>query len=256
MLNTSRHEEEIKKILKEIFQSQIWIYLWFKWWTLTYFCYWLDRFSTDIDIDILDITKEQVIIDAMREILYRIWDIKNETIWKTLHRWIYRYDETGMNIKIEFNKRVWVNNTYEIKDIDWMNINCMKKESLFSNKLVALSERFKNRDLYDVNFFLKHDFPINEPIIQERTWKNLKEFLNELIVEIPKHYSKTSILAELWEILTDRQKIWMKNECLKETISLLDNKFINNTSMGSKVYFDFWEEWLDADVVLDYFKDK
>lgn len=223
MLNTKKHEEEIRKILKAIFTSSIKDYLWFKGWTLTYFCYWLDRFSTDIDLDILNLKEEQKIINEMREILTYLWEIKNETLWKTLHRRTYRYDNSNMNIKVELNKRVWKNNTYEIKEIEWINIICMKKESLFANKIVALSERYKNRDLYDVNFFLKNKFPINEWIIQERTWKNLKNFIKDLINELPSHYSASGILAELWEVLTDKQKIRMKNKCLDETNDLLKN---------------------------------
>lgn len=222
MLNTKKHEDEIKKILYAIFSSEIKDYLWFKWGTLTYFCYWLDRFSTDIDIDILDISQENKIIETTRNILLELWDIKNETLWKTLHRWTYRYDESNMNIKVELNKRIWENNTYETKEINWINITCMKKDSLFWNKIVALSERFKNRDLYDVNFFLKKWFPLNKWIIKERTWKELDVFIKDLIKILPEKYTQSSILAELWEILDDKQKIWMKNKCLDETIFLLD----------------------------------
>jgi predicted nucleotidyltransferase component of viral defense system len=45
----------------------------------------------------------------------------------------------------------------------------MAPDSIFANKLVALYERFKNRDLYDINFFLKNKFPLNELVIEERT---------------------------------------------------------------------------------------
>jgi predicted nucleotidyltransferase component of viral defense system len=45
----------------------------------------------------------------------------------------------------------------------------MAPDSIFANKLVALYERFKNRDLYDINFFLKNKFPLNELVIVERT---------------------------------------------------------------------------------------
>jgi predicted nucleotidyltransferase component of viral defense system len=229
MLNTKKHKEEMLKILKAIFTSAIAKRFWFKWWTLTYLCYWLDRFSTDIDLDILDIQNEQEIIDTMRELLLTYWEIKNETLWKTLHRWIYRYDIESENIKVELNKRIRKSNTYEFKNIEWLNIRTMKKESIFWNKIVALSERFKNRDLYDVNFFLKNKFPLNEDIIKERTWKDTSTFINHLIDEIPEHYTPNSILFDLWKVLTDKQKIWMKNKCLNETIELLKwlNKWLN-----------------------------
>ena len=171
----------------------------------------------------LDLEYEEKIIEIVRKTLYQLWDIKNETLWKTLHRWIFRYDERSMNIKVELNKRIRNSNTYNFQNIDGIKIRCMAPGSIFANKLVALYERFKNRDLYDVNFFLKNKFPINDEIIAERTWKNIKQLVEELIELLPIHYQQNNILAELWEVLTDPQKIWMKNRALDETIDLLQN---------------------------------
>lgn len=223
MFDVKIHENYMKKILHWIFANKIWDSLWFKWWTLSYFCYNLDRFSTDIDIDIIDLDKEKEVVEIVRKILHELWDVKNETLGKTLHRRIFRYDERSMNIKVELNKRIRKANTYDIQNIDWMKIRCMSPDSIFANKLVALYERFKNRDLYDVNFFLKNKFPINEGIIIERTWKNTKDLTNELIKLLPVHYKKNNVLADIWEVLTDEQKIWMKNKAVDETIELLKN---------------------------------
>lgn len=225
MFDRALHEDYMRKILKEIFSSEISDFLGFKGWTLTYLCYCLDRFSTDIDIDTLNLENEEKIIKVVRKRLQGLWDIKNETLWKTLHRWIFRYDERSMNIKVEFNKRIRKSNTYDFQDIDGIKIRCMAPESIFANKLVALYERFKNRDLYDVNFFLKNDFPINNEIIIERTWKDMKELAKELIELLPIHYQQNNVLADLWEVLTDPQKIWMKNRAVDETIELLKKFF-------------------------------
>lgn len=221
MFDVTIHENYMKKILHWIFGSKVGDSLWFKWWTLSYFCYNLDRFSTDIDIDIIDLDKEKEVVEIVRGILHELWDVKNETLGKTLHRRIFRYDEKSMNIKVELNKRIRKANTYDIQNIDWMKIRCMSPDSIFANKLVALYERFKNRDLYDVNFFLKNRFPLNEGIIIERTWKNKKDLVKELIKVLPDHYKKNNVLADIWEVLTDEQKIWMKNKALDETIELL-----------------------------------
>ena len=129
----------------------------------------LDRFSTDIDLDIIDVNQEALIIQYMKELLIKFGDIKNETLGKRMHRWIFRYDEKSMNIKIELNKRIWTNNTYELQNIEGIAISCMTPDCIFANKLVALSERFVNRDLYDVHFFFREKFPINESLITERT---------------------------------------------------------------------------------------
>jgi predicted nucleotidyltransferase component of viral defense system len=59
------HEEYMRKIIHAIFTSDVSSYLAFKWGTLAYLCYNLDRYSTDIDIDILDSSKEQEIIDTI-----------------------------------------------------------------------------------------------------------------------------------------------------------------------------------------------
>jgi domain of unknown function (DUF1814) len=48
-------------------------------------------------------------------------------------------------------------------------IKVQNKETIFANKLVALLERFTNRDIYDVYFFFKNFFDINEKVIFERT---------------------------------------------------------------------------------------
>ncbi len=169
MLNNEMHEKHMKSILFEVFSSEISNFLAFKGGTLAYLIYNLDRFSTDIDLDILDIKKEDIIIKKMQEILVKLGDIKNETLGKTLHRWTFRYDDISMNIKVELNKRIWENNSYEMQKINKTNILCMTKDAIFTNKLVALSERFYNRDLYDVYFFFKKEFPINHQLITERT---------------------------------------------------------------------------------------
>ena len=221
MFDVAIHENYMKRILHWIFGNKIGDFLWFKWWTLSYFCYNLDRFSTDIDIDIIDLDNEKEVVEVVREILHELWDVKNETMGKTLHRRIFRYDEKSMNIKVELNKRVRRSNTYDIQNIDWMKIRCMSPDSIFANKLVALYERFKNRDLYDINFFLKNKFPLNELVIVERTWKHSKDLIKELIELLPVHYNKNNVLADLWEVLTDEQKIRMKNKALNETIDLL-----------------------------------
>jgi len=84
---------------------------------LAYFLHGLDRFSTDIDIDLLDMYQEEHIIKRIEEIVIMFGDIKNITLGKSLHRRILSYEEKEMNIKVELNKKIWKNNTYEQKDL-------------------------------------------------------------------------------------------------------------------------------------------
>ncbi len=227
MFDKQRHEHYMKQILIWIFSADIWKYLAFKWWTLTYFKYNLDRFSTDVDLDLLNFDKEQEMINSIRTILVKIWEIKNETLWKHLHRRIFRYDERSMNIKVEINKRIWKNNFYEdLILFDDEKINCMDKKSIFTNKIVALYERLYNRDLYDVNFFFKNKFELNADLIFERTWLNISDFGQELINKLQDNFSQNSILSWLWGLINDKQKSFIKTKLLDETILQIKN-FIN-----------------------------
>lgn len=226
MLNKEIHEKYMKNLLFAIFTHKISDFLAFKGGTLAYLVYQLNRFSTDIDIDILYIEKEEQIIQGIREILLKYGEIKNETLGKTIHRWIFRYDERNMNIKIELNKRIWQNNQYNHQNIENTHILCMTKECIFANKLVALSERSYSRDLYDVYFFFSQEFPICDAIIYERTGLNTKNFLQKLTKELPKHFTENSVLTGLGEILDDKQKLRVKKSLLKDTIKKIKEYII------------------------------
>lgn len=222
MLNTSLHEENMRLVLKSVFSDEIGQFLAFKGGTLAYFCFGLDRFSTDIDLDLLDHKQEQRIVGSMMNILLSLGDVKNETLGKNLHRRIYRYDEKNWNIKVELNKRDVTGNDYETQIIEDIPIRCMTREVSIAHKLLALSERFYNRDLYDVHFFFKNHFPFKQEIIQERSGKSPKELIRKLIEELPKHFTENSVLAGLGDVLTDKQKARVKPHLLDETIALLE----------------------------------
>lgn len=65
--------------------------------------------------------------------------------------------------------------------------------------------------------FYKNNFPINEKIITERTWKTYKEYLEFLIVFLSKVNKKT-LLNWLWEVLNPKQKAFVKDKLLSELI--------------------------------------
>lgn len=98
----------------------------------------------------------------------------------------------------------------------------MVAEDMFANKLVALFEREgkTNRDVYDVWFFLKNNWPINEKIVEKRTGMTLQEFL-PLCIGILETKSDRGILSGVGELLDEKQKRWAKEKLRGETIFLL-----------------------------------
>jgi len=216
MLNREKHRLIMFNIIKDIFNSDIWRYFAFKWWTACYFLYSLDRFSTDLDFDLLE--NIDWADGFIENILKKYWTIKK---WNKL---ILSYGDIDMNIKIDINRNIWKSNKYEIVNFYGTDIRIQDKSTIFANKLVALLERNINRDIYDVYFFFQNMFDVNEDIILERTWDNFKSLLiliEKKLSSLPKNYK---ILDWLWEVLTEKQKIFVKEKLLQDLIWILQMK--------------------------------
>lgn len=76
-LNKNKHKINIEKFLLSIMNSKIWDYLAFKWWTLVYLKYWLDRFSTDLDFDLIKFISKNY---SERTILWWLWEVIDEKL--------------------------------------------------------------------------------------------------------------------------------------------------------------------------------
>lgn len=216
------HEEYMLLILKLLFMSPYKDILWFKWWTLAYLCYDLDRFSTDLDIDLLDLSKEQEIIKFLNDELPLLWDVSRPLLWRDLHRWKFKYDRDGRVIKIELNKRKNQYTQYEMKTIDGIQVQCQTANSMATNKLLALWNRRYNRDLYDTHFFLKKWYIYQEDLIQDKQGTSLRVYIQSIIDDIPLRYSNNTILHQIWEVIdNNKQKSRVKSHLVQETIDLL-----------------------------------
>lgn len=212
------------QLIKDIFSSSIWRYLAFKWWTACYFLYGLDRFSTDLDFDLLD---DIHIDDDLMMILKKYGTIKR---WSKI---ILSYGEHDINIKIDINRKIRHHNTYEFVDFYGTMIQVQDKSTIFANKLVALTERSTNRDIYDVYFFFQKLFDINVDLVSERTWSDLKSLYHQIIDKLDKLPTNYKILDGLWELLDVRQKHRTKTYLVSSLLSLLH----------MKIKFDSWHVW-------------
>ena len=224
MLRTATHRKYMFDIVTAIYKLEIAKQLAFKWWTLCYFLYDLDRFSTDLDFDSIQWVDEEKLFQALESILVKKGKIKESYIKRNTIFFLFSYWDTDMNIKIEISRRSRESNIYEFKNFYGVPILTMWKTSIFSNKIVALTDRKKmvNRDIYDTYFFLKNGFELNTNIILERTGKTKDEYIVYLIdflKKIPKNYK---ILDWLGEVLDEKQKHFVKQKLLVELIGLLE----------------------------------
>ena len=93
----------------------------------------------------------------------------------------------------------------------------MNKEDVFANKLVALLERSgkTNRDIYDVCFFLKKQFPINISIVESRTQLSYKNTVLKCVEILEK-----KAIAEFYQGLAN---------CLMRSKNNRQNKIFETT---------------------------
>ena len=98
----------------------------------------------------------------------------------------------------------------------------MRRQDMFAHKLMALYERIgkANRDIYDVWFFLKNNWPINKKIVEDRSGMVFKELLEKCITALEEMKDR-NILDGMGEFLSEKQKTWAKTNLRKDTVFLL-----------------------------------
>lgn len=221
--DTEKHKRVLTEILIDIIK-----YLGnkvaFKGGTAAMMFYNLPRMSLDLDFDLCEeLTEEE--IDTIKIIVKKHGAIKEFRDKRFTLFFLLDYKPNYPNIKIEFNKRIWKNNSYENVWMLGVQIKIADQKTMFSNKLVALSERriLVCRDLFDIHYFLKLGYALNEELIKERTGKSLENFIVYIKRFIVKNYSKKNILQGMGEILNESQKTWDKDHLISETIKELED---------------------------------
>jgi predicted nucleotidyltransferase component of viral defense system len=221
-MDISRHKTILFQLLKDIYSdTSISPFLGFKGGTAAVMFYNLDRFSVDLDFDLLDEKKKDEVFYKVLEIAKKHGVIKESYIKRYNLFILLSYEDKARNIKIEINRRSF-GSRYEMKTYLGVSILTMALEDMFAHKLVAMYERMNktSRDIYDVWFFLSNRFPINENIIKSRTGMDFNDFLKVCISKL-EEFDNKKIMEGRGELLTDGQKNWVKRKLLSETISLL-----------------------------------
>ena len=221
-LDYPKHKNILLQILKDIFSdTSISSHLGFKGGTAALMFYDLDRSSVDIDLDLLDEKMEQKIFSSVQKIAAKYGRIVDSRIKRFNLITIISYDSKSQNIKIEVNRRDF-GSKYELKTLLGISMLVMTKEDMFANKLMAMYERIgkTSRDVYDVYFFLKNNWPINKKLVEDRAKMTFLEVLTRC-VELLEKMDNRHILDGLGEVMTDPQKDWARAKLKNETIFLL-----------------------------------
>lgn len=222
MLEIQRHKLFLVQILKEIYSDiSIAPFLGFKGGTAAYLFYNLPRFSVDLDFNLLDIKKKDVVFQGVRKILKKAGEIKDEKEKRATLFFLLSYGEEAHNIKVEISKRIFPDR-YEVKTYLGISMLVMSKEDMFAHKLVALSERknVANRDYFDLWFFLKNNWEINKKMVELRAGMDFIKYLKKSIKKV-EGLDEKHILQGLGEVLDAKLKNWVKNNLKKDLLFLL-----------------------------------
>lgn len=195
---------------------------------------YLDRFSVDLDFDLLDKKSEVVVRNDLKAIFVHLGLEVTKEFTKVLMFQI-RYPSVKNqrnSLKVSINSLFVNANQYKVQyfpEIDRL-INSQTIETMFANKLVAVMDRYANhktlagRDIYDIHHFFIQGHSYLGSVIRERTGEDPKAFFGRLIKFIKQHISQTLINEDLNTLMSDQQFQSIRKVLLPETMAFLETE--------------------------------
>lgn len=216
-LDYSKHKNILLQILKDIYSdTSIAPYLGFKGGTAAMMFYGLPRPSVDLDFDLLDETKEKDVFEKINKIVSGYGKITDSYIQRFNLKNVISYEPGAQTIKVEVNRRQF-GSQYVMKTYLGISMLVMVQEDMFAHKLMAFLERIAARDIFDVNYFAKNNWPINRKIVEDRSGVSYKEALGKCIDLLEKMDNK-HILDGMGEFFTGPEKDSIRAKLKPDTI--------------------------------------
>ncbi|EKD31554.1 MAG: hypothetical protein ACD_77C00306G0003 [uncultured bacterium] len=222
MVDINRHKFFLFQILKDIYGNKdLAGILGFKGGTALMFFYDLPRFSVDLDFNLLNPEKEDIVYDKVREILLKYGTIDDEAKKFFGIICVLNYGTGERKLKVEISTRQF-DDRYEVKNLLGINMKVMVLPDMFSHKLCAILDRtaITNRDIFDSWFFMNNRTPLNRSLIEKRMEIPLEDYIQKCI-NVLEGMSNKGILNGLGELTGEDMKIFVRKKLLPETITLL-----------------------------------
>ena len=231
IINKEEHRRRMLQILADISASPVLsINLGFKGGTCCYFVHGLDRFSVDLDFDLLNKDKQSIVLSELDKVLGKYGEVKMEG--NVFARKV-KYNDMSAAVKIDVSDRMEANklNIYKVADVvSGLPLKILVKEDIFAHKLIALIERYENkiknkvianRDLYDINYFFEIGWRYNKDIVAMRSGKECRAYLVELKDFIEKKVDHDNVLEGLGSLVDDKKRNWVKKNLVSEVLKKL-----------------------------------
>lgn len=222
-MDINKHKFFMLQILKDIFSdADLADCLGFKGGTALMFFYDLPRFSVDLDFNLIDTTKDELVYKKVRDILLKYGKIHDEAKKFFGPVFVLDYGQNERKLKVEISNRQY-DNHYEIKNLLGIEMRVLVKPDMFAHKLCALLDRTEitGRDIFDCWFFLNSHTPVNADIVESRMEMPLQDYLQRCIDTV-EQMSDKSIMNGLGEMTDGEMKKFAKTKLRKETVALLN----------------------------------
>ena len=192
---------------------------------------YLDRFSVDLDFDILKNADETVLRNEFHQVIdYLGLKVTSEFDKVLFFQLRYPNDPGKRNtLTVSSSNLIVKANQYKVQyftEIDRL-MNSQTIETMFANKLVAVKDRYDlhqtiaGRDIYDIHHFFVYGYTYHAPVIKERTGLEPKDYFGKLISFINEHITQTIINEDLNSLLPANKFQQIRKILLPETLSLL-----------------------------------
>lgn len=219
MFDPIEHKTVLINLLKDIYSDvELRTILGFKGGTAAMMFYDLPRLSVDLDFDLLQEDKKELVLEKIKKIISPYGEIRDAAEKKFTLFFLLNYERGKQAVKIEISKRKGLN-VYEFKNYLGVSMLVIKQEDAAAGKLAALITRkkFAMRDVFDTWYFLKNDWPVNEVVLKERTGFSVKQVVRQALKKLEK-IKQNQILQGLGELLDNKQKAWAKENLIPDTI--------------------------------------
>lgn len=222
-MDKQKHKLYMAQILSLIFKDKdLCNVMGFKGGTALMFFHELPRFSTDLDFNLLDTDKLDIVYTKVRQILLRFGTIDDEAKKQFGPILVLNYGKGERMLKVEISIRQF-DNHYEMRTLAGTDIRVLRIPDMFAHKLCAMGERLSPRDVFDVWYFLQQlHANINETIIMERTGKPVADYASWCAIKV-REASPKLLMQGLGEVVDDmRTKTFIKTKLIEETAQALD----------------------------------
>jgi len=233
----SVHKAQMYQLLVEILDNPIVSQqVYFKGGSAAAMVGWLDRFSVDLDFDLKRGANKKILDDELKKIFKNLDFTVDKKSRQTLFYLLkYKSHLSSRNsLKLSLIDIALKSNQYApqfLSEIGRFAL-CQTIETMFANKLVAITDRYKKRkmiagrDLYDVHYFFLKGHRYLPEIIVERTGKKPASYLKELKDFIDKKVNEKIITEDLNFLLPAKKFKLIKKVLKRETLMFLKDELL------------------------------